>query len=100
MADENLSRCLAKLGPLIVGWARMRLALGRPYFHLHELTDYVSTMSNGAPESTARVLRSLRAAGRVAYKCTSRTASRYVLRGVADDAQLGLRASEHGARER
>ncbi len=84
MTDDHLARCAGKVADLIVAWCKMRLTLDRPVFHMHELTGYVGRMSNTAPESTARVLRHLRAQGRVDYRCESRAASRYRLRAFGE----------------
>lgn len=76
---EHLARVARRLDGLILAFARDRLATRRPEFHMHELTAWVSRHTPTAPDSAGRILRNLKARGRLLYVVRNRRASLYCL---------------------
>lgn len=76
---ENLRRVATAIGPLVEAFCCDRWRQDRPAFVIAELTEYVRANSPTAPASPDRILRQLRAEGRIAYIVTCRHQSRYLL---------------------
>lgn len=70
---RQLRRVHTRLAPLVLTFLRMRGVHGT--FHAQELRDFVGPLC--APASADRVLRALRAEGRIDYEILSRSASKY-----------------------
>lgn len=77
--QHHLTRVTGRIQELIVSFARDRVATNRPLFHMAELTNFVSRHHVIAPDSAGRVLRLLRAHGRLDYRVTHRRRSEYLL---------------------
>lgn len=79
----ELARVTSAIAQAILGFLRARLNNGMPEFHAEELRQWVKASLQTAPASADRVLRDLRAAGRVRYVVINRRASLYRIEHVA-----------------
>jgi len=79
----NLERVAERIQGLILSFARDRVAVKRPEFHMTELTSFVSRHHTIAPDSAGRVLRLLRKSGQISYTVISRRLSLYAITKVA-----------------
>lgn len=80
---ENLERVSARIEGLILAFARDRIAVQRPHFHMVELTNFVGRHQHVAPDSAGRILRNLRKQLRLDYRVLNRRQSLYELTEVA-----------------
>lgn len=77
--EENIQRVRAKIGELILGFARARAAIGAMDFRADELRRYVLAAVPTAPDSAGRILRDLRHERKLDYIVVSRKDSHYRL---------------------
>ena len=76
--SEHLERVADKIGNHIVRFFELRLFAWGPYFHMADLAAYVQQeQPDVAPDSPSRVLRALKAQGRLDYQVVDRRASLY-----------------------
>lgn len=84
---ENITRVRETIAPHIVNFIKEHE--GRE-FHNADLQKYVSEHVNGfvSPESPGRILRDLRANGKIDYKLVSRSQSLYRATAVGEQGKL------------
>jgi len=82
--QRNLDRVATRIEPLIMAFARDRMNVSRPKFHMVELTNFVSRHHVVAPDSAGRILRHLRKTGALHYGVVSRADSLYELTYVGE----------------
>lgn len=82
--SENLGRVRGRIGPLVLQFARSRLALGQPDFRMAQLQEYVRERAESAPASPDRILRLLRREGLLDYEVLDRAGSLYRVKGVCE----------------
>ena len=80
--QQHLRRVSARIEALILSFARDRLAVKRPEFHMSELTHFVGRHELLAPDSAGRVLRNMRQRGLLGYR-VNRRLSLYSITKVA-----------------
>lgn len=82
LQDPELERVSGRIAATVTAFLRERLSTD-PVFSSAELHRYVEARHPGAPASSDRILRLLRAERRVRYELVSRPASLYRVEGVA-----------------
>lgn len=80
--DEQLERVEQGIADVVLDYCRRRLDLGVPEFHMSALLGYVKSKVVAAPSSPDRILRKLRADGKLAYRVVDRGASLYEIEAV------------------
>jgi hypothetical protein len=83
--NEDLKRVTTNIKGAIIGFCRARLHYKRPRFTMGEMAAFVAEYPgvSVSPDSTSRVFRMLRKAGRVDYLVVDRSRSLYELRSVS-----------------
>jgi hypothetical protein len=81
--ELELRRVSARINKLVLSFCRDRIATNQNTFHMTELALWVSRHNLIAPDSAGRILRSLRAKGKLDYIVVSRSESLYELKRVA-----------------
>ena len=76
---EHLTRVKNNIGDLVEEFVKWRWSTNQPRFYMRSLHDFIFHRTNTAPASPDRVLRQLRAQGRINYKVIDRKASCYLL---------------------
>lgn len=81
--QQNLGRVSKRLGRSIMTFCRAAFSSREGLFRMEQLVEYVR-LSAGivAPDSPSRILRQLRAQGRLDYVVVNRAASLYQLTSV------------------
>jgi hypothetical protein len=85
MSEQNtqIARVTLAIGPTVLAFAEARIESQRPTFYADDLRRFVATKHTVAPGSADRMLRRLRALGKLGYTLLDRTTSLYRLDWVA-----------------
>ena len=76
---EHLTRVKNNIGDLVEEFVNWRWSTNQPRFYMRSLHDFIFRRTNTAPASPDRILRQLRAQGKINYKVIDRKASCYLL---------------------
>lgn len=82
----HIQRVSARIENLVLSFARDRVAVHRPVFHMTELTSFVGRHEPVAPGSPDRILRHLRSKGVLSYTVKNRRQSLYEITNVREAA--------------
>jgi hypothetical protein len=89
MASEQaaqLERVRSKIEEAVMGFCEMLRVRGGTNFIMSELTAHVmNRVPSTAPDSPSRILRLMRAEGKLSYEVVNRSQSLYRLTRTADD---------------
>jgi hypothetical protein len=81
---SELRRVVTRFTPMLLSWARDRIATGNAFFYLIEPTNFIGMHYPVAPDTVGRVLRYLRASGQLDYVVRNRSKSSYELLAVCE----------------
>lgn len=87
-APHERQRVAANIGAVVLAFCIERLRQGGQ-FHMAELNAYVQKHHESAPASADRILRQLRAEGKVAYEVLNRSESLYQLKKTTETPPRG-----------
>lgn len=84
--EREIERVSDRIAHLIMKFAKHVQTNERGEFVMAELLEYVSQRAQVAPDSPGRILRDLRASGRISYEVVNRAASLYRITRVKEGA--------------